>query len=233
MSAHPFDASYAPDYAPHARAAQAEQQAAIDAMRAKMAGVNTPMLHFPFGKQQPLSKYVGVRVLPFVRNPFVSDPSVLLKEPDPTAHYGFAKRTDPSVRGKLRSRRYEEVFIDELRDDNDAAIEASVETFTPWTPPGTKADEIEKILTERGPCRLVLWHELMLVKIPYKTWLTEYEEPALMSVARLTQHQQAFQDFSARSVTTTTTDEGAQVHEVGGDYREMRGHVQTSMTVEG
>jgi hypothetical protein len=214
MSAHPFETTDNTS-----RWAEAEQLAAIEAMRAKMLMGKRPMVTLPFGKQQPLDKYVGVRILPFVKNPFVSDPSVLLKDPDPTAHYGFAKRDDNETRGKIRKGTYEAVYVDELKDDNDAAIGIS-----------------EEILTERGPNRLVIWSGLQLVKIPYKTWLTEYEEPALMSAARLAMHQQSFEDFSMQSVHTQHATDQAGVdiatHSSGGNYSEMRGKVQTSMTVE-
>ena len=224
--------------------ADAEQQAAIDAMRARMMLANgkRPMITFPFGKQQPLDKYTGIRVLPFKKNPFVDDPSVILESPDPTAHYGFAKRDDPTVRGKLRSGAYEPVYIDELKEDTEAGIFASEDVPVIRDKTGRivrkelRDPDTKEILTERGVSQLVMWHGLQLVKIPHKTWMTEYEEPALMSAARLAMHQASFENFDFTPVQTVHEDyQGTDVatHQSGGgDYRSMRGKVQTEFTVE-
>jgi hypothetical protein len=206
------------DYNPNAKAAEAEQAAAIAAMRGRQAAAKGPVVFLPFGKMQPLNRYTGMNVIPFQKNPFVDRPERILKEPDPTAHYGWARKDDPEVKGKLRSGQYEAVYIDEIKEDNDAAISVS-----------------EDVMTERGPNKLVLWHGLMLIRIPSRTWMRDYEEPALMSVARLTQHQQAFQNLSVQTVTagTMVDDHGTSVsaHAVGGDYRDLRGKVETTMTI--
>ncbi len=212
------------------RNAEIEQQAAIDAFRARAMQAKTPMVPLPFGRQRRLDSYVGLRVLPFIKNPFVSDPSVLLENPDPTAHYGLAKRDDPEVRGKIRAGIYEDVYIDELRSDNSAGIGISAEEYP------RAAVEIEGVLTERGPSRLVLWHGLQLVKIPHKTWVEMVEEPALMGSARLAMHQEAFENFSFRPVTTEHGDfRGTDVATHGDSqrgYGDMRGKVQATMTME-
>lgn len=222
-------------------AADAEQQAALAAQRMKLLNANgkRPMVTLPFGKQQPLDKYAGIRVLPFIKNPFISDPSVILSSPDPTAHYGFARRDDPGVRGKLRSAAYEAVYVEELKHDTEAGIYVSEDipifrakdgTIVPRELIDPKSKEI---LTERGVSQLVLWHGLMLIKIPHKTWMSEYEEPALMSAARLAMHQEGFENFEFQPTVTTTNDEGARVHASGGPgYREMRDSVKATMTVE-
>jgi len=226
MSANPFDMVET-----HA---EAEQRTAIEAHRAKMMLANgkRPMVTLPFGKQQPLDKYTGIRVLPFTKNPFMDNPSVLLKDPDPTAHYGFAKRDDPGVRGKLRSGSYEPVYIDELKEDTEAAIYVSEDV-----PRETKKKDPEtgQILTERGVSQLILWHGLQLIRIPHKTWMTEYEEPALMSAARLAQHQASYEDFSMNSVSTVHSDykgTDVAVHQTGGNFRDLRRGVETEFKVE-
>lgn len=235
MSANPFDTKSWADV---------EQQAAIDAQRAKMlmASGKVPMVTLPFGKQQRLDKYTGIRVLPFVKNPFVDDPSVLLEHPDPTAHYGFAKKGDPGVAGKIRSGAYEAVYIEELKGDTEAAIAISEDIpVDRYEGRIVNAKEVRKLkadgtLTERGVSQLVMWHGLQLIKIPHKTWMTEYEEPALMSAARLAMHQASFENFDFAPVTTVhENDRGTDVavHQSGGgDYRNLRGKVETFMTVE-
>lgn len=166
------------DRTPHARAAQAEQQAAIDAMRAKQMNAKGPTVFFPFGKQQPLAKYAGMQVVPFQKNRFVDRPELILEHPEPGAHYGWVKKDDPEIRGKLRFGTYEAIYISDLKSDNDAAIST------------------EDVMTEAGPNKLVLWHGLMMVKISQQSWYENYELPALMSTVRLTQHQESFNDFT-------------------------------------
>lgn len=183
------------------RGALAEQQAAIDAMRARQAAAKGPTVFFPFGKQVPLTKYAGMKVIPFQKNRFVDRPELLLQSPDPGARYGWVKKDDPEIRGKLRSGVYEAVYLDELRSDNDAAI------------------TVEDILTERGTQKLVLWHGLMLVRIPQRSYHENFELPALMSTVRLTAHQQAFNDFGVEAPG-------------GGDYRDLRGKATASMGID-
>jgi hypothetical protein len=171
-----------PDVSPTAAHAAAEQRAAIDAMRARQAAAKGPTVFFPFGKQQPLAKYAGMKVVPFQGNPYVDRPERLLLTPDPGAHYGWVKHSDPAIRGKLRAGVYEAVYIDELKPDNDAPIAT------------------EDIMTERGPNKLVLWHGLALVRIPQRSYHEHYEMPALASTVRLSQHQEAFANFQSEAL---------------------------------
>ena len=95
----PFD-----DVAPHARAAYAEQQAAIDSVRARHMAQNGPTVFLPFGKQQPMQKYVGMDVIPMRPNKCIDMPEQILLHPTPGARYGWVKKDDPATKGKLRAR---------------------------------------------------------------------------------------------------------------------------------
>jgi hypothetical protein len=160
---------------PHQRADYAFQKAAIESMRARQEASKGPTVFLPFGRQEPLRRYTGMNVIPTRKNPFVDRPEVILKEPEPGAHYGFASY-DERTRGLFRAHQYEPVYEDELLENNDVPYSVS------------------DVLTEKGPMKLVIWHGLVMFRIPADVYLREYELPALQSAARLTQHQENFNE---------------------------------------
>lgn len=210
----PFD-----DIGPNARAAAYEQQAAIDAVRARAAAAKGPTVFLPFGKQRPMQKYAGMHVVPIRPNQCIDRPEMILTAPEPGARYGWVKKDDPRTKGKLRGHVFEPVYIDELKADNTAEI------------------SIEAIMTEEGVSKnLVLWHGLMMVKIPERSWFENYEAPALQSSFRMTQHQQAFMDFQMSGVDKTTIQGDAEhapymAQGDSGGYRDLRGKAELEMTI--
>jgi len=165
-------------------AAYQQQQAAIEALRAKQAASKGPQVFFPFGKTQPLAKYAGMAMLPFTKNEWVDRPERILLAPEPGARYGWVKKDDPRIRGMIRSHKYNPVYLDELIPTNDAAI--STETFITEAGPNGEAPEAKS---------LVLWSGLMLIRISQRAYYELYEVPALMSTVRLSQHMLAINNL--------------------------------------
>lgn len=192
---------------PHQRAAYEYQKAAIDAMRARQEASRGPTIFLPFGRQEPLRRYVGMNVIPTRKNPFVDRPELILKEPQPGWHYGFSSY-DARTKALFRSHQYEPVYEDELVENNDV----------PYA--------VEDVLTERGPMKLVIWHGLVMIKIPPPVWLREYELPALQSAARLTQHTEAMNEgkLSGQEVVHNVNDGVSEyTHGDGSSFRANRG----------
>jgi hypothetical protein len=215
----PFDFS-TEGIGPNARAAALQQRAAVEAMRAKQAAASGPVAFLPFGKMQPFAKYAGMQVIPFRRNKFVDHPELILANPEPGWHYGWIqwsthdKNMAPWVaeaKGKVRSGIYSLVYLDELREDNDAAI------------------YVEDILTEAGTRKLVLWQGHAMIKISPQVWYEHYEMPALASVVRSAQqHIDAFHSFSMGAV-----DDGKGNLVGSGDFRDVKkAGVQVSMAMD-
>lgn len=217
MNANPFAAPSAPqvNVAANARAAEAEQAAAIAAMRARQTAAREPVMTLPFGVQVPMSRFHGMSVVPFQKNPFVDHPEKILKDPNPSSHYGFVKRDDPAVRGRLRAGTILPVYLDQVIENNDAPITVE-EVVAP----------IDNVLTERGPMRLVMWHGLQMIEIPHETWMREYEIPALAGPALMAAHKKSFENFSMSGMSTqrSVDEHGVQTAQQvpGGNFSDLR-----------